>query len=69
MIKAPADVEGLWSYVYYSYTGNEQKATGHIKFGDKPFESFTLRVNHPKTKEVKLIIGGNDSKRFPGLNG
>ena len=62
-------MEGLWTYVYYSYTGNDQKVTGHIKYADKPFESFTLKTNHPKTKSVKFVTGGNDFKRLPGLNG
>ena len=27
------DIEGLWSYVYFSYSGRLKKAVGLLKFG------------------------------------
>jgi hypothetical protein len=29
----PADIEGLWTYVYYSYSLDDRKAVAFIKFG------------------------------------
>jgi hypothetical protein len=30
----PADIEGLWTYVYYSFSVEENQAVGFIKYGD-----------------------------------
>lgn len=34
-INFPADIEGLWTYVYYSYSSDENKAVAHIKYGNQ----------------------------------
>ena len=47
ILKAPEDTEGVWTYAYYSYTGNDYKVTGFIKYADKPFDTFTINVVHP----------------------
>lgn len=28
------DIEGVWSYVYFGYTGKTNTATGFIKYGE-----------------------------------
>ena len=68
-MKSPLDIEGLWSYVYYSYSVSLKRVTGFIKFGTSKFDTFTLSTVHPETKQIRLIAGGNDNKRYPGLNG
>ena len=30
----PTDIEGLWTYVYYSYSRTNRRAVGFIKYGD-----------------------------------
>lgn len=40
-----------------------------IKFGSSPIQSITHNVLHPTTKQVRLIVGGTDNKRYPGYNG
>lgn len=37
-VNYPEDIEGLWTYVYYSYSAEEGKAQGFIKFGDDAFK-------------------------------
>jgi hypothetical protein len=32
-INYPDDIEGLWTYIYYSYGKNVTKAVGFAKFG------------------------------------
>jgi hypothetical protein len=33
----PKDIEGLWTYIYYSYSAEANKAIGFIKFGEDKF--------------------------------
>jgi hypothetical protein len=37
----PADIEGVWTYVYYSYSTKENNAIAFIKFGDGDFTQVT----------------------------
>ena len=30
----PEDIEGVWTYVYYSYSDDKNKAVGFIKYGN-----------------------------------
>lgn len=40
-IDYPADIEGVWTYVYYSYSTKENSAVAFIKYGDSEFLSIT----------------------------
>ncbi|CAK56140.1 unnamed protein product (macronuclear) [Paramecium tetraurelia] len=62
-------IEGLWTYVYYSYSVEENKAQGFIKFGEENFKQITHQTTQPLTKYLRFIVGGNDEKRYPGFNG
>ena len=31
---AMEDIEGVWTYIYFSYTGKTSTATGFIKYGE-----------------------------------
>ena len=39
-VNAPGDVEGLWTYLYYSHSKTLKRSVGFIKFG----EATPLRV-------------------------
>ena len=56
----PEDIEGLWTYVYYSYSEQAKKAIGLIKYGKGEFNIINHDTIHEKTKYVKFILGGND---------
>lgn len=28
------DIEGVWTYIYFSYSDKKKLAVGHIKYGD-----------------------------------
>ncbi|CAD8140693.1 unnamed protein product [Paramecium octaurelia] len=68
-VNFPEDIEGLWTYVYYSYSADENKAVAFIKYGDGDVQSITHKTTHPAVKFLKFILGGNDNKRYPGFNG
>jgi hypothetical protein len=65
----PADIEGLWTYIYYSYSDDKARAVGLIKYGTDDIKAIRHDVTHPGTKRVKFILGGNDAGRYPGFNG
>lgn len=29
------DIEGVWTYVYYSYSAEKEKAVGYVKYGNE----------------------------------
>lgn len=69
-IDYPADIEGLWTYIYYSYSTDKNRAVGFIKFGsDDAIKSIRHDTTHPDNKYVRFILGGMDAKRYPAFNG
>ena len=68
-ISYPADIEGLWTFIYYSYSTKEKRAVGFINFGDDVYKKIVHNVVHPKITYLKLTIGGKDDDRYPGFNG
>ena len=63
-LKSPLDADGVWSYVYYSYSVKERKATAFARFltNDPVLSAYQTHtftdVTHPLTKLVRLNIGG-----------
>lgn len=63
-MKSPLDADGVWSYIYYSYSVKEKKATAFIRFlSNDPilsaYQTVTFNdVTHPLTRLVRLNIGG-----------
>jgi len=68
-INYPADIDGVWTYIYYSYSVEQKKAVGFIKFGEDDVKKIVHTVTNPLTKFLKFTIGGSDSGRYPGFNG
>lgn len=58
-INYPADIEGLWTHFYFSYS-NTGKAVAIVKFGDLDPVSAEFPVKHPDLKYLKFILGGKD---------
>ena len=52
------DIEGLWTYVYYSYSLRLKKAVGHVKVGTSKLESFSIPATHNSPTFLRMIIGG-----------
>lgn len=62
-------MDGVWTYIYYSYSSEKKKAVAYIKFGENDFKKVEHEVTHPTTKFVRFTVGGTDDKRYPGFNG
>jgi hypothetical protein len=68
-VNYPENLDGVWTYIYYSYSAEKKKAVAYIKFGDTDIQKVEHQVTHPTTKYVKFSVGGTDDKRYPGFNG
>lgn len=56
----PEDFDGVWTYIYYSYSVEKKKAVAFIKFGNDDLKKVTHEVLNPSTKWVRFTIGGKD---------
>jgi hypothetical protein len=65
----PDDIEGLWTFFYYSYSVSNRLAVGFVKYGNGESKKISMSVTHPKTNFLRFILGGKDADRFPGFNG
>jgi len=68
-INYPNDIEGLWTYIYYSYSVVEKKATAFIKYGLTDPVNIDHAVTHNPTKYLLFVLGGKDKNRYPAFNG
>jgi hypothetical protein len=68
-IEYPEDIEGVWTFIYYSYSDDVNEAVGIIKYGSAAPKAITHKVTHSSTKFVRFILGGTDEGRYPGFNG
>jgi len=46
-VNYPEDIEGLWTYVFYSHNRNLKRSVGFIKFGDATPTRVQFDVTHP----------------------
>ncbi|CAD8123997.1 unnamed protein product [Paramecium sonneborni] len=63
------DIEGVWTYIYFSYSSITSQAVGFVKYTGKEPQSVTFDVTHDKPTYLRLIIGGSDLKLYPTING
>lgn len=62
------DIEGLWGYVYFSYSGAQKKAVGIVQFEGQQPEVVEINAVHLPAQFIKFKIGGSDNgvKSFQG---
>lgn len=64
------DIEGVWTYVYYSYSMKQQRAVGFIKYtNEEKVRRIQFDVEHPYTQQLKFVLGGRDLNKYPAFNG
>jgi hypothetical protein len=63
------DIEGVWTYIYYSYSVALGRAVGFTKYGTDTPNRIQMNVKHPETDYLRFILGGKDANRYPGFNG
>ena len=63
------DIEGLWTYTYFSYSHKLEKATAFLSFPKEDAVKLEFDVTHDVPKYLRLILGGHELGIYPGLNG
>lgn len=54
-----ADIEGVWTYIYYSYSIALKRAVAFVKYGlDSQPTRIQFDVTHPLPIRFKFVVGG-----------
>lgn len=65
----PEDIEGLWTFVYFSYSRNARRAVGFAQYGPAATPvRIQSDVTHPDHSQLKFVLGGKQFA-YPGFNG
>ena len=64
----PDDIEGVWTYLYYSHGRNQKRTVGFIKYGDAAQQRIQFDVTHPVSQYAKFYLAGKNTG-YPGFNG
>jgi hypothetical protein len=67
-IPYPADIEGLWTFLYFSFSKQVNRAVGFIKYDGSEPKRIQFDVQHPAITYLKFILGGKQFN-YPGFNG
>jgi hypothetical protein len=62
------DIEGVWTYIYFSYNGKTSTAVGLIKYAGEEFKRVEIPAKHEQPTFLRFILGGNDVKSVWLLN-
>ena len=54
------DIEGVWTYIYFSYSGKTNTAVGLIKYTGEEFKRVEIPATHEKPTFLRFVLGGND---------
>jgi hypothetical protein len=60
------DIEGVWTFVHFSYSERKRKAVGYLRFGHRgELKSVSFNVAHlPMDTYAKFILGGAHVKKW-----
>lgn len=65
----PADIEGLWTFIYYTYDIDTRKAVAFVKYGSEEAKKVEfVNMIHPPIVALRFTAAGKD-KWHPGFNG
>lgn len=68
-VNYPGDIEGLWTYVYYSHSRVVKRSVGFIQFGPAGTpQRIQHDVTHPTISYLKFVLAGAQFS-YPGVNG
>lgn len=67
-LKFPEDIEGVWTYLYFSYSAKESKGVGFLVF-DEEVKQIDFNVGHNIPAQLRLILAGTDNGNYLGFNG
>jgi len=65
-----ADIEGVWTYIYYSHSVPIKRVVGFVKYGaEGQPQRIQMDVSHPVAQQLTFVLGGTNLNRYPGFNG
>lgn len=65
----PEDIEGLWTFVYFSHSKNVKRSVGFIQYGPAATPvRIQSDVTHPDHGLLKFVLGGKQFS-YAGFNG
>ena len=65
----PDDIEGVWSFFYFSYNKKEKQAVGFQQIGTSGFQRVEFSVVHKKMEGFAKFLLGGKHLNYPGANG
>lgn len=66
-IAYPEDIEGVWCYLYYSFSKQSKRVVGFIRYGDAAPQRTQFDTLHPIPMALQFLVGKD--KFYPGING
>jgi hypothetical protein len=51
-------IEGVWTFVYFSYSKNAKKAVGYLKIGGLDMTRVEIEANHKSVFYLQFMFGG-----------
>jgi hypothetical protein len=64
----PEDIEGVWSFLYFSHSKATKRTTAIIKYGTQNPQRVAWDFSHPTLNYINFIIGGKQFQ-YPGFQG
>lgn len=63
------DIEGVWTFIYFSYSADQQRSVSFLKYADDQPIRTQFDVINPPTTYLKFVLGGSDNGRYAPFNG
>lgn len=54
----PADIEGVWTFIYHSHSLDQKETTAFVRFGDSKIEKIVVPATHPVPTYLKFYLSG-----------
>ena len=64
----PADIEGVWSFLYFSHHLDKGLSVGILKIGNEKIAKQVVNAKHTVPSFLKFYLGGNNMN-YPAFNG
>ena len=67
-VNSIADIEGVWTYVYFSYSKDLNRAVGLFRQQTQTIQRTQFDLTHPEATALKFVVAGAQLG-FPGFHG
>lgn len=64
----PAQLDGVWTFIYYSHNLDKKQAISFVKYGDADFIRNVIPADHTPPRVLKFYLGGQHIV-YKGFNG